>query len=65
MSEEYHVKCPQCGAMRATTTLEKVKCHKCGYQFIAREYLTKEPVHGLIKGKQWDGFITGNEVKNL
>lgn len=62
---EYHVKCPQCGEMRATTTLERVKCHTCSYSFIAREYLTKEPVHGKKAKKEWTGFITAKEMLQL
>jgi len=51
--------------MRATTTLERVKCHTCSYSFIAREYLTKEPVHGKKAKKEWTGFITAKEMLQL
>lgn len=61
---EYHyaVKCPECGAKRDTTTLNRVRCHDCGYSFVAREYLTKEPVCGHIPKNSWDGFITAREM---
>lgn len=65
MSDEYNVKCPACGAMRATTTLNRVQCYQCKFTFVARHNLTKDAVHGPIGKKEWSGFMTGLEVKNL